>query len=296
MSSEPQIHYLPDDPETGRWGLRLTAGGQARLAPGTPYPAPGHPGSHRFQWERGRVLREFQFVLITAGAGIYQDRDGTRDITAGHGFLLVPGRWHRYRPDPATGWEERWIACDGPAVRRLHDQGRLDPGAAGWHRPLPAPVPGRLAEILALLHHRPPGWRAESEALAGSILARIAAGNDQDDQPLQRAAGRLASDLQVAIETVAREAGLSPAQFRVRFRAVHGCSPRRYRQEALLAQARRLLAVPGTTVAEVAAALGFSAHAHFTRGFRRAGGESPRTWRARETGAVMPEAVMPADD
>ncbi len=273
------VHYLPDDREAGRWGLRLTGGGDTTFGPGDSYPAPGHPESHLFNWERGRVLKEFQLILVVAGRGIYEDRQHTRSLGAGQGILLVPGVWHRYRPDPASGWREQWLAFDGPAVRLLQTQGRLDHGGEFWSRVLDPDLRRRLEEILGLLAHRPATWRAEAEALTASLLPRLDATRTGENDPLHQAALHLAGDLHRPIDDIAREAELSPSQFRLRFRQVHGCSPRRYRQEALATQARRLLANPGTTVAEVAEALGFSAHAHFTRGFRRAAGVSPRAWR-----------------
>ena len=275
------VQYLPDDLDSGRWGLRLIAGGALRIAPGQPYPAADHPESHLFRWERGRVLREFQLVLIAAGSGHYEDKHGSRRIEAGQAFLLVPGRWHRYRPDADTGWDERWLAFDGPAIRQLSQQNLLDPASPLWHRPLPTSVRERIDEILVLLHHRPPAWRGEAEALTAAALARITTAASQDDDPLRIAAGRIAGELQRPIEVLAKEAGLSPSQFRLRFHQLHGCSPRRYRQDALAVRAQRLLALPGASVGEVAEALGFTDHAHFTRSFRRACGESPRLWRAR---------------
>jgi len=40
---------------------------------------------------------------------------GTRRqaIEAGDAFLLFPGKWHRYRPAPSTGWDEHWIGFNG---------------------------------------------------------------------------------------------------------------------------------------------------------------------------------------
>jgi AraC-like DNA-binding protein len=269
-------HYLPGDPETGRWGLRLHAGGSARIFPGGAYPALGHPGSHLFHWERGRILAEFQLILIAAGAGEYEDRDGHRRLFAGDAFLLVPGRWHRYRPDPLRGWTERWLAFSGPAVGRLYDEGRLDPRPT---RRLDAGQRGRLDEILHLLDRRPPRWRAEAEALTASVLARFGDAEDLAvDDPLHTAARRLQADINLPIDTLAAETGLSPSQFRLRFRRLHGSSPRRYRQAVLLARARQLLSIPGTSVCSVANALGFSDHAHFTRAYRRAGGDAPSRW------------------
>ena len=273
------VHYLPDDPDAARWGLRLQAGGSTRIAPGEAYPAPGHPGSHLFRWERGRMLIEYQLVLIAHGAGIYEDRDGLRDLAAGDSFLLVPGLWHRYRPNPAVGWTERWLAFSGPAVTRLADEGRLDPRPPLWPRQLDAGLCGRLDVILQLLDRRPSHWRSEAEALMASLLARIGDTAKPTDDIIQAAARRMQDDPAVAVEVLAARSGLSLSQFRLRFRAANGASPRAYRQAMLLARARQLLAIPGTRVGDVAEALGFSDHAHFTRAYRRAGGGRPSHWR-----------------
>ena len=31
--------------------------------------------------------------------------------------MLFPGVWHRYQPDPKTGWHEFWIGFDGETAR-----------------------------------------------------------------------------------------------------------------------------------------------------------------------------------
>lgn len=270
------MHYLPPDPDSGRFGLHLTACGAARIAPGAAYPAPGHPGSHLLSWLRGRVLGEYQLVHLVAGGGEFEDRSGLRRVRAGESFLLVPGRWHRYRPDPATGWSERWIACIGPAVGRLFDDGRLRPDSLQWPRRLPADALSHLAGIITLCDRRPHGWRSSAEGLAAAMLARIDDdGTVPGEAPLHAAAQRMRHDPTLPVAALAGAAGLSPSQFRLRFAAVYGRSPRRYRQAILAEQARRLLSLPGVTVADVAEALGFSDPSHFTRAFRRAGGGLP---------------------
>ena len=37
--------------------------------PGFPYPPPGHPGGYQFDWQKGRVLHEYQIVYISPGQG-----------------------------------------------------------------------------------------------------------------------------------------------------------------------------------------------------------------------------------
>lgn len=33
-------------------------------------------------------------------------------------FLLFPGEWHNYRPDPHTGWHESWVGFTGPDIEK----------------------------------------------------------------------------------------------------------------------------------------------------------------------------------
>lgn len=275
------MHYLAEDRDSGRWGLRLIAGGTASIPAGRPYPLPEHPESHLFRWDRGRILREYQIVVIAGGGGIYEDHCGTRVVRSGEGFLLVPGRWHRYRPDPVTGWIERWLAFDGLVMRDLQRQERLPANPVLGQSMLDAIWRNRFDEILTMLRQQASAWRFESEALLASLIARLTSVGAPDERdPVQRSALRLTTELHVPIEVLALEAGLSPSQFRLRFQGMYGCSPRIYRQRALVARAQRLLVIPGTTVFEVAAALGFSDPAHFSRGFRRGCGQSPQAWRS----------------
>ena len=275
------MQYLAEDRDSGRWGLRLIAGGTACIPAGSPYPLPEHPESHLFRWDRGRILREYQIVVVAGGGGIYEDHSGIRAVRSGEGFLLVPGRWHRYRPDPSTGWMERWLAFDGPVLRELQRQERLPTYPVIGQKMLDAIWRNRFDEILTMLRQQAPAWRFESEALLASLIARLTAvGAPDETDPVQKAALRLTTELHVPIEMLALDAGISPSQFRLRFQGMYGCSPRIYRQRALVARAQRLLVIPGTTVSEVAAALGFTDPAHFSRGFRRGCGQSPQAWRA----------------
>jgi hypothetical protein len=91
------------------WGIHLSAIGHTAITAGQEYPPRRHPSGRAFAWERGRVLPALQLVLIRSGRGEIEWTRERHRIAAGQGFLLLPGQWHRYRPDPATGWEEDWF-------------------------------------------------------------------------------------------------------------------------------------------------------------------------------------------
>lgn len=129
--SEYVSHYLPVAHLAMNWGFYLTGIGRGRFAPGTPYPAAFHPSLYQFNWNAGRTLPEFQLILITEGDGIFESEPtGRVRIRADSYVFLFPGVWHRYRPDPKTGWTERWLSFHGDIAHRLADLEILLPSKA----------------------------------------------------------------------------------------------------------------------------------------------------------------------
>lgn len=98
----------------------LTSVGRCESPPGDPYPKQLHPKLYHFSWEEGRVLAEFQLLLITAGRGVFQAKNSAPvPLSAGQALIMPPNLWHRYRPDPAMGWTEKWMQFDGAIAFRL---------------------------------------------------------------------------------------------------------------------------------------------------------------------------------
>ena len=117
---ENYFQYLPISKSNIEWDLYLTGAGVADILPDDEYPAKGHPGTYDFTWEKGRVLPEYQIVYISRGCGIFESGEmGQVKVDAGQAILLFPGQWHRYKPQPDTGWKEHWISWNGEYLYRL---------------------------------------------------------------------------------------------------------------------------------------------------------------------------------
>jgi len=115
-------HYLPVNDAAMRWGLYVTGAGRGVFPPNEQYPAAGHPGLYGFEWSRGRVLPEFQVILISNGHGVFESEPtGEMPVQPGSVLFLFPGVWHRYRPDRSSGWTERWISLNGELTHRLFE-------------------------------------------------------------------------------------------------------------------------------------------------------------------------------
>jgi AraC-like DNA-binding protein len=121
-------HYLPVNDIAMEWGSYLTGAGFCTIAAGESYPPREHPSLYDFEWKQGRTLPEFQTLLITEGQGTFESHEtGVVPIECGSIMVLFPGVWHRYRPDPETGWTERWIGFNGEIIQRLHRLNLLRP-------------------------------------------------------------------------------------------------------------------------------------------------------------------------
>ena len=119
--------YISTTPERARWGVEVLGSGFAKIALHQPYPAPGHPSDHHFDFKNGRTLQALQILFVAEGSGWLQMESRQRQrISAESVVFLLPGVWHSYRPDPKTGWEEHWVELDGWVVRRLIEEGVIN--------------------------------------------------------------------------------------------------------------------------------------------------------------------------
>lgn len=156
QSNESFHHYLPVNDEAMKWGLYLTGGGRVHIQAGQDYPPPGHPSLYRFDWRRGRTLPEFQILLITEGQGLFESQvSERRDIGPNTLLLLFPGVWHCYRPDPDTGWTERWLSLNGQTVHQLMDLQFITPTRPVFSCPDADELSRRFDLLLDRIHGQP---------------------------------------------------------------------------------------------------------------------------------------------
>jgi AraC-like DNA-binding protein len=117
--------YLPIDDALFASPVFLTSAGRMTIPPGAAYPPPGHPDLYQFKWRDGRVLPEFSLLWVEAGAGVWETRRGSFPIRAGQVGQVLSGQWHRYRPDPPTGWTECWVQFNGRLAHELEASGHF---------------------------------------------------------------------------------------------------------------------------------------------------------------------------
>jgi AraC-like DNA-binding protein len=127
-SSEGFHHYLPIPDEILHSGIYVTSVGQVTIRPGEPYPKSQHPSLYHFTWNEGRTLPEFSLLLVARGRGVFESREtGRITLEQGEIILVIPGVWHRYRPDAKVGWTEKWVQFNGELPHKLLDHGIISP-------------------------------------------------------------------------------------------------------------------------------------------------------------------------
>jgi AraC-like DNA-binding protein len=284
--------YLPDRREQGPWECTATSVGHAHVLPGSQYPPRRHPVDHHFTWENGRVLNAYQLVYITEGKGYFESAVSTKRHPVEGGCILVlfPGVWHRYSPDPKTGWVEHWIECQGKAFDRARSTKLI-------RSERPILRVGLLPDLLQCFqrcHALAQRRSAESQAMLSTLglhllaIMQAARGLHRNlrrniDERIQQAQLIIARRYHepIIIEELARELHIGYSYFRQTFKAQTGLSPKQYQLQIRLQKAQDFLANTSRTVGEIAQILGFNTAYHLSSQFKNHVGLAPLIWRKR---------------
>ena len=278
--------YLPCGPREEAWGWHVSALGHGTIRRGQPYPPPGHPADHAFSWEKGRVLSALQVVFLSEGSGTFESRiSGVQRVRPGTCFLILPGIWHRYRPDPATGWTEHWFELDGRLVAEWLRSGVFETASPVVHLPKRAALLAEFRLLQEAALRKNPGYRpvlaTKALGLLTTILAEAPLPAETYSHALQTSHHLLHRHVteKLPIREIARQLALSYPTFHRQFREATGLSPKQYAEQIRHAQAEQLLAASTLSIKEIAARLGYHSAFHFSRQFKIRRGMAPSLWR-----------------
>lgn len=279
--------YYPVTPAQKTWGLYVTCVGHHTIRPNAAFPPPGHPDEYYFTWERGRTLHEWQIILLERGTGEVEFAHTRHTAEAGSLIVLPPGCWHRYRPDPQTGWTTDWIGFGGDLADRL--VGNAGFAAEGDVRTFACRAGVRqvfasaVSDLLASAERTPFSAAACVPMLIAALLETPDANTAHTTNAalVHRAQTHITDHLRetVDFEALAQSLGLTYRAFRYIFRKEVGQSPLQYQLERRLIRAKNLLASSDLPVQEIADALGFNSTWYFSHFFRRHARQSPAAYR-----------------
>lgn len=255
-----------------------------------------------------RIQRDFQLVVLVSGDARVTVDKREINLPAGTVTLLGPGRREYFRFSERRSTHHTWCEIRPELVsgKLLHDC----EAATGAVLPLTA----RLAQLMemGLGLPRSAGSQAPGlvEALGLAALNEVLYVHGNASSPAAHEPDAVRRALEwisqhglsaFDLRTLAKAAGVSPAQLVKLFKQHLHTTPMRYVWETRTQQGIRLLRDTGLTVSETAWRCGFRTPFHFSRWVRAVAGVSPRELRARSWSASQtkrsPDGGSPlADD
>ena len=270
--------------ENNVWNTKVNTIGFESIPAHASYPSTAHPQEYSFNFERGRVLQEFQLVYITKGNGQFASTQIQQcSVHEGTVIVLKPGDWHTYRPDETTGWECYWVGFSGLVAENL---GSLNPLIKiGYDEEMVA----LYRRILDISNNERPGYQ---QLLSGILIHLVAYlifrekdKNWRDKEVLDkidkaRLMIREKISTQFSPEEIAASLNMSYTWFRRMFRQYTGLAPAQYITQLKIQKARELLSVTNMPVKEIALELGYESIDYFSTQFRKQTGQTPTQFRA----------------
>jgi AraC-like DNA-binding protein len=278
--------YLLANERDALWGLTVSTVGYEDIARGESYPTKGHADGYYFNIEKGRILNEYQLLYNPEGEGEFESTHCPKtQLKPGDMFLLFPGEWHTYHPNPRTGWKSNWIGFKGKNMDDRVKAGFLSPEKPIYHVGYSA--------VIETLYKRAFEAAMEEAAYAQQMMAGLVNHligimyslernielnkNQQQVDMVSKARLRIRESLEsdVTIQTIAEELGVSYSNFRKLFKEYTGLSPATYQQELRLLRAKELLTTTELSIKEIAYRLNFESPDYFSAKFKAKMGFKP---------------------
>lgn len=249
------------------------------------------PSDAAFEERHGR----YRVALV--GAGTFDCRTAAGRALLTPGALLLGNAGECFECSHAHGTGDRCLAF--AYEPQLFERLAFEAGVRGVARLRALRVPP-LGAMAALVAEACTAWtKAEARSAWEELGVRMAAAAVRfaaepqraprspanTDRGIARAVRMIEHDpcAELALETLAREAGLSRFHFLRAFARATGLTPHRYLRRARLRRAAVRLATNDERIVDVALASGFRDVSNFNHAFRAEFGASPRAYRARSS-------------
>ena len=287
--------YLIVNDMDHKFGLSVNTVGFQSIVPNSPYPLKDHPSGYFFNSQKGRILREYQFVYITKGRGLFtSDSTPETQICKGRLMVLFPGQWHTYHPLIHTGWNEYYIGFEGEMIDNIVKNSFLSPEKQILEVGLNEELVNLFSRAIEVAET---DKISSQQYLAGIVLHmlgmilsisknKIYEIGDMD-QKIEQAKIIMNENVfkDVDPEELAMKLNISYSWFRKIFKDYTGYAPAKYFQELKLRKAKQLLVGTSQSVKEISYQLNYTSTEHFFSLFKKRTGFTPLEYRSfgRET-------------
>ena len=241
---------------------------------------------YQFGWEKtgpghsyGPYARNhYLFHYAIAGRGVLMANGTEYEVTAGHGFLVVPGQVTTYQSDTEDPWEYTWLEFDGlRAHESLHLAGIS--GSQPVYTPRNAEAGRQVQEeMLYIVNHAgasPVHLIAHGFLFLDSLVQCSAGRRNLGERRIRdfyvkEALTFIEQNYQrdISVEEIAAVSGLNRSYFGKVFRDTVGESPQSYLLHYRMARAAQLLKETRLSIGEIAAQVSYDNQLHFSRAFK----------------------------
>lgn len=281
------ISYIVENERDQLWGLAIKCVGYEKIGKGEKYPTDRHLAAYDFSPSIGRVLQEYQIVYITEGEGTFQSASVPETkITHGTMFLLFPGEWHTYKPDPKIGWSQMWIGFKGVNMEMRTANGFLSKNSPIFNVGVHEDVIKLFMEAITVAEQERAHYQIMLAGIVNHLLGVMYTydrneyfnKNEEMVNRINKARMIMLDKIEstVTIQEIAQELGMSYSSFRKQFKEYTGLSPASYFQDIKLQRAVELLRYTNMTIKEIAYLLNFESPDYFSTQFKKKMGKRPR--------------------
>jgi AraC-like DNA-binding protein len=284
-----EFKYLIVSDKDRKFGVNVNTVGFQSIQPNSPYPLTDHPSGYFFNAQKGRVLREYQFIYITKGRGVISFDSGIEiPISKGRLFVIFPGQWHSYHPSTETGWNEYYIGFEGPMIDSIVENSFI----SEENQILEVGFNEELVNLFARAIEVAEVDKISSQQYLSGIVLHILGlvlSVSQNKifevgdvvQKIEQAKIIMNENIYKNIdpEELAEKLNTSYSWFRKVFKDYTGYAPAKYFQELKIRKAKQLLVGTSHTVKEISYMLDYNSTEHFFSLFKKMTGYTPLEYR-----------------
>ena len=273
------------------WGLYATFAAKMQFAPQEQYPRGPRDDYYHFSTEKGRILQEYQLTYISSGGGFFESESLGRGnlvrLREGSLFVLFPGEWHNYWPDPQTGWCEYSVGFNGSRMVELEGKGFIGKDHPVLNIKVNSTIQTLFSDLINVAVEQYPKYQQVLAGMISNIIgyALYLDGNsnidvDYFERTIIRAKNLIKEEFATITPTeIAVRLCMSYSNFRTMFKKYTGISPAKFIMNYKMLKAKELLTYTDMPVKEVATGSGINNAEYFSTLFKRETGLSPLDWR-----------------